>query len=1150
MRYPVFALHCWARAAQCALLCCMLPACFLLHGCRDAAPAAAEQPEQDPSLSANDPLLRLLSPEETGVTFQNRIQETPENNIINNVNMYNGGGMAVIDVNNDNLPDLYFIGCSGNNALYLNEGQFRFRDITASAGLLSPEGFETAATAVDINADGWMDLYVCRSGPGVSNTRRNRLYINNGDLTFTERAAAYGLDDISASTGANFFDYDNDGDLDLYLLNYPAEKRYSNKIESQEGPNGTRKPYLEPRDSLDGDRLYRNDNGRFTDVSERAGVRQLGYGLSVSVSDLNRDGYTDVYVCNDFVQPDKLLINQKNGSFSDQITQQLRHITHFSMGSDLADFDNDGLIDLLAIDMLPEKTARQKTNQATLDQSVHDNLRKNGFIPSIVRNGLQRNNGNGTFSDIGCLAGVYNTDWSWSGLMFDIDNDGFRDIHISNGYRRETINKDFTNFTLPELQKAALQGGPDNQKTVVRFEDFIGSIPVYKTHNYGFRNTGDWRFQPVNGQWLSVYPSWSCGAAWVDLDADGALDLVVNNLEQPAFIYKNRSRTKTQNHFLQIKLVGNQPNTMAVGASVRIDYGDNLLQYAENYPTRGIFSSVEHLIHFGLGANNTVRSLTVRWPDGRTQSLQNIPVNQRLTLRQSDARGPVTTTLIPPMRGTAIWQEVAAQLGLAFRHSENDYNDFEQYPMLPWRFSDQGPLLITGDVNGDGRTDVYVGNSFNQPAALFVQQPDGRFQRAMPEGWEVEKMYEDHGGVFFDADGDGDQDLLVLSGGGEARPEMAGKVWENRLYINTDGKGTFGKAVGAVPTFGANIFLRATAYDYDRDGDQDLFLGGRLVPGQWPAAPRSAVLRNDRNGLTDVTASVAPDLAQCGMIADMRWVNLDADPEPELVVVGEWMPVSVFDWQQNKLVNVTHQWGLSASKGLWKGVEAADLDGDGDMDLITGNLGLNTPLKASMEGPLRCYANDYDQNGVLDQLMAFFEDGKEYPLHQKEVLHKQMPVLKKRLLYVKDYAIATIDQVWPRKDLEAGTVVSAGELASCWWENRNGQFVRHLLPPQAQAFPAFAILTVDANADGATDILLFGNKSGFEVEINRCDSGNGCLLLNNGKGQFTWLDNQVHGLWAMGEVRDADIINGPSGKIIVVSNNNGPLQAFSFRQGR
>ena len=1125
----------------------LLLALICLYRCTGGEKKFVAQHGEEAALMANDPLMLLMTPEQTGVHFQNQIIETAANSIMNNVNMYNGGGLAVIDINNDNLPDLYFIGCSGTNGLFLNEGNLKFRDITASAGVASTEGFETAATAVDINADGLLDLYVCRSGPGISDTRRNKLYVNNGNLTFSEKAADYGLNDISASTGANFFDYDNDGDLDLYLLNYPAEKSYSVKLESQVGEDGVRRPYLEPRDSFDSDRFYRNDKGKFTDVSKQAGIWELGYGLSVSVSDFNRDGWIDVHVGNDFIQPDQLYINNKNGTFTNQLEQYYRHSTHYSMGSDLSDFDNDGLVDLMAIDMLPETTQRQKLNQATLDQGPYDNLIQNGYFPSIVRNCLQRNNGNGTFSDIGCLAGVYKTDWSWSGLMFDMDNDGLRDLHITNGYRRETINKDFFNFALPELQKEA-KPSQGNQKSTVDFERFLEKLPTYKVRNYGFANTGNWQFENRSGKWMSMPASWSGGAAWTDLDADGDLDLVVNNLEQPAFIYQNLARQKSGNHYLQVKLQGNAPNTFAVGASVLIEFNNGLIQYYEHFPTRGIFSSVEHLVHFGLGQNTAIDRLVVRWPDGKIQEMKSVQVDQRLVLKQTDASGYIAT-IVPNRVSEPLFKDVSKGLESAYIHKENAFNDFEQYPLLPWSLSDLGPLMATGDVNGDGYEDVFIGNSFDQPAALLAQQPNGTFTPLSTDLWLREKAYEDHGALFFDADADGDLDLLVVSGGMEAKKEMTKYAWDSRLYINTDGKGKFTRQPTALPVSDGYIGLRTAAYDYDGDGDPDLFCGGRISPGQWPMSPQSSILRNDRGKFTLVTAEVSPDFERCGMVTDLKWANLDADPEPELIVVGEWMPVCIFDWQNGKLANATASFGLDQSNGLWYRLGTGDMDGDGDLDLVTGNLGLNTRLVASPEGPLRCYSRDFDENGFLDPLLSFVEGGKEYPLYQKEVLNRQMPVLKKRLLYASAYSEATVDKVWPRKDLNAAKLFFVSMLETCWWENKNGKFVRHILPIQAQVAPVQGIVLTDVNADGHTDLLLAGNKLGFEVETNRCDSGNGCVLLGDGKGGFTWLDNVKHGFWAIREARDLAMLQNPEHKpIFVVSNNNNSAQAFQLKK--
>jgi len=1104
----------------------------------------------EPTLTAKSPVLQLLAAEETGIDFQNIITESAESNITTNINQYNGGGVAIADVNNDNLPDIYFICSNGKNRLYLNQGNLKFKDITESAGVASEEGFETAVSAVDINADGFLDFYVCRGGPKDDELRRNKLFINNGNLTFTERSKEFGLDDISASSGAAFFDGDGDGDLDCYVLNYPTDLSYSSKIDVVHDANGKPLPNLTPKKEHDTDRYYRNDGapallagekGGFTDVSKESGIWNMAFGLSVSVSDFNRDGKPDVYVGNDFIQPDRLYINSGKGSFDDRLADYFRHTSQSTMGTDLSDFDNDGLIDILAMDMLPANNRRHKVIATTNTLSKYLSMVQNNYFEPVTHNVLQRNNGNGTFSEIACMAGVFKTDWSWSGLVADFDNDSRRDIYITNGYRREIGHRDYFEFLLPDIKNKASQQTNDPYK---RIETIVNAIPTYKLRDFIYQNKGNWSFEDKSGDWATMKATWSCGAAWSDLDGDGDLDLVVSNLEDPAFIFKNLSREENKGNYLQAKLRGAPQNPFAVGASVLIEYGNGEKQYQEISPNRGIFSCSEHLIHFGLGQTAQVEKLSVRWPDGKTEVLTNVATNQRLPLDWKNASGNVAT-LMPMTDVAALMAEKTTALAVNFVHKENKYNDFENFPLVPWMESDLGPLSAKGDVNGDGLDDFFVGNSFGSPAALYVQSADGKFKTSNLPLFESEKSYEDHGAVFFDFDTDGDMDLYVVSGGAEAVKESANVAWQNRLYINIDGKGNFGRANPANLPDIRSVGLRVTSHDYDGDGDQDLFIGGRVTPGKWPLTPPSFVLRNDRNRLTDVTSQVGGDFAQCGMVTDLAWADLNKDGQQELIALGEWMPVSIFMMVGGRLTNVTKQFGLDKTNGIWHSLEIADLDKDGDLDLVTGNLGLNTRFTASPEGPLGCYARDFDNNGTLDPIMTLFEGKNNYPVAQKEVIVKQIPSLKKKYLYARDYAVATIEDVWPKKTLDEALRLEAYDLETCWWENKDGKFIRHSLPRQVQVSTIQGIVAEDLNGDGNIDLLMAGNKYRLEIEGGRCDAGNGVFLAGDGKGNFNWINNQQSGFWAMREARDLTMLRGAGGKrIFVVPNNNSALQIF------
>lgn len=1128
----------WIGIAVLALLAAGFGAYQYLWANSDAPPKFKNEVEK--TRFAETPLLQLLKPEETGIDFQNLITESEENNITKNINKYNGGGVAVADINNDRLQDLYFICSNGKNKMYLNEGGFKFKDITETSGLASEDGFETGVTAVDINNDGFLDLYVCRAGPTASEDRRNKLFINNGNLTFSEQSKAYGIDDISASNSANFFDYDLDGDLDLYLLNYPLELVYAHKIDVHPGPNGAPTPNTEPKKPYDSDRFYRNDGGKFTDASKEAGIWNFAFGLSVSVSDFNRDGYPDVYVGNDFIQPDFLYINNQDGTFTNQLSKYFKHVSQHTMGTDLSDFDNDGLIDLMAMDMYPNNNLRLKTLQTTNTQSKYLSMAKNGYFEPVVRNVCQRNNGNGTFSDIACLSGVYRTDWSWSALFSDLDNDGWKDLYFTNGYRREITNVDFINFFTADVGKMNTQQYKEKYGGI---EGVLNSIPTMKLCDFVYKNTGDWQFEDKGGDWMTLPGTWSCGAAWADLDNDGDLDMVVSNLEDPAFVYKNLSRDQNKGNYVQFKFSGAPGNAFGVGASVLLKTG-NTQQYQELNPTKGIFSSVEHLIHFGLGNTTQIDQVQIRWPDGKTQLLNNVPANQRIVVKYQDA-GVKVATLVPFATEKGLVQDQTPASGVNFVHTENDYNDFEQFPLNPWMESELGPLVAKGDVNNDGLDDFFIGNAFQSPANLYIQTPDGRFKPSSDNIWAVEKVFEDQGAVFFDFDRDGDQDLFVVSGGVEALVATRTQAWQNRLYLNVDGKGTFARVNPTLIPEIREACMRVMAHDYDGDGDQDIFVGGRAVADKWPLTPQSYILRNDNNRMVDVTDEVGGDFAKCGMITDFSCQDLDGDGKEEMVVVGEWMPISIFKLLGSKYVDVTAKFGLENSNGIWYRLSVADLDQDGDLDLVTGNLGLNTRYTASEKAPLSCYAKDFDKNGTLDPIMTFFEDGKEYPMVQKDVITKQMPILKKRFLYASKYGLAEIDDVWPKKDLDAALNLKAYSLETCWWENKGGKFIRHTLPRSVQAAPIQGILVHDFNQDGKLDLMLAGNKNGFEVETGPCDAGTGALLLGDGTGAFTRLDNTQSGFWGRGSVRDLSLLRAPSGKIkIVVANNNAAAQLY------
>ena len=1081
-------------------------------------------------------LFTQITPDSSGVHFTNHLQETPEFNIFNYLYFYNGGGVAAGDLNGDHLPELYFTANQQSNKLYLNQGNCTFKDITEQTGLQGMEGWTTGVTFADVNADGKLDIYVSQLGKYRNIEGKNQLYINqgndeNGIPQFTEKAAEYGLDLVGFSTQATFFDYDLDGDLDMYMLNHSVHDN---------GTFGKRATLINEPHPEAGDKLLRNDNGTFTDVSEEAGIFSsvLGYGLGVSVGDLNLDGYPDIYVGNDFHENDYLYYNNGDGTFTEALNSSMKHTSRFSMGNDIADYNNDGLPDLVALDMLPADPEIRKKSASEDPFDIFSFKLNFGYNYQFSRNSLQLNRGNQQFSEIGAYAGIAATDWSWASLMADYDQDGYKDLFVSNGIYRRSNDLDYINFISDNTIQAKLEGKMD-----VKDLDLIEKMPRVKVPNYAFRNNGDLTFTDKSKEWGLKIDSYSNGSAYADLDNDGDLDLVVNNIEDSAFIFKNqvneRYADSLTRNYLKLRFEGSGQNPFGVGARVMVNTPNGIITQ-EQFPTRGYQSSVDVQMVVGLGKITTIPSLTVVWPDGKYQALNQVEANQTLTLQYANAAGSYDYSRLKPA-GKPLLEDITPATRVSYRHKENKFVEFNRERLMPHMVSSEGPALATGDVNNDGLHDFYVGGGKWKPGALYVQQPDGTFVPINQETWAADSVREDVDAVFFDADNDGDQDLLVVTGGNEffdKSPKML-----SRLYLNQEG--TFTKAPNRLPELFITGACVAKA-DYDNDGDTDLFLGARAVPWNYGQIPSSHLLQNNGEGFfEDVTEQIAPELLEAGLIKQANWADLDGNGTPDLILAGEWMPLSIYFNRDGKLEKAANT-GLNEYAGWWNTVAIADYDNDGDLDMLAGNMGLNSRLQASAKEPLRMYIHDFDDNGNIDQIVTHYVNGQEELFATKDELTRQLKYLNKEFLSYEKFAEAQLEEVFTPAQLSKAEQVKATHLASSFIENKgNGKFAVHELPGQAQLAPVNAVVVNDFNNDGNLDALLAGNFYDVNPEIGRYDADYGTLLTGDGKGNFTVASNREMRLYLDGQVRKMAAIEiADVGQAIVVARNNDTLKVY------
>ena len=1083
-----------------------------------------------PAAPLGPTLFEKLAPTATGVAFSNDLPEAPDFNILNYLYYYNGGGVAVGDVNGDSLPDLYLSSNIGSNKLYLNRGDFHFEDVTDKAGVGGPPGWKTGVTMADVNGDGRQDIYVSAVNY-LTMHGRNMLYINNGDGTFTDRAEAYGLAHVGYSTQAAFFDYDGDGDLDMFLLSH------STHTERAIG-NATRRDVRNPRA---GGRLFRNDHGHFSDVSAQAGIYGGidGYGLGLVVSDLNQDGCPDVYVANDFQEQDFLYYNSCRGTFTESIGTSTGHTSRFSMGVDAADVNNDGLPDVVVGDMLPEREDILKSSASSESYSLFNLRIRAGYHAQYARNTLQINRGNGVFSEVGFLAGVAATDWTWSLLFADLDNDGLKDLFVTSGIFRRPNDLDYINYIGDQQVQASLANGVSAANMPL-----LRQMPTVPVENHAYRNDGDLRFTDMAQAWGLAQMGYSNGAAYADLDNDGALDLIVNNYDAPASIYRNRSRAQSPNAWLTVTLNGAGQNTAGIGAKVFVTR-KGTRQLVEQSPTRGFQSSVDQRLHFGLGRDSVIDSLIVIWPDRRFQVLTNVAANRRLTLSQRDARG--TWNYAAQRAGNTLLVDVTDSIRADYAHVENDFNDMDREPLMPHLLSTEGPALAVGDVNGDGLDDIYAGGAKWQPGRLLVQQQDGSFAVSDSAVFAADSIREDVDAAFFDANGDGHADLFVVSGGNEFWGGM--DALGNRLYMN-DGAGHFTESTTALPALTENGSCVA-AGDFNGDGHPDLFVGSRVVAKQYGLSPKSHLLQNDGKGhFTDVTAAIAPALLTAGMVTSAVWLDYDHDGKLDLIVVGEWMPVTVYHQEGGHFVDRTRDAGLAGSEGWWNTVSASDLNGDGRADLVLGNLGLNSYLTASASEPARMYVYDFFGNGTLKQIVTFYKHGVSYPLANRDELMKVMPQLKAKFPTYKSFGASRIEDIVLPDELAKATVLTAHTFASSVaLAGADGRFTLTALPRDAQFSPVYGATVRDFDGDGKPDLLLAGNFLGAPPMLGRSDASYGTLLHGLGDGTFTAVDMMRSGVMIRGEARHLQPIRRADGRTtIVVARNNDRLAFLRARQ--